>query len=59
MLTLTQLSWHPANDALLAFGLEDGYVGVYDVIRGMHTVSAMYHSAAVLSLSWRHIGRSI
>ncbi len=37
---------------MLAFGLEDGFVGVYDTAAASHALAPAYHAAAVTSLAW-------
>ena len=46
------LSWHPILEGILAFGLEDGSVGVYDVNKGRHTIAHTAHLRAVTTVCW-------
>eukprot|EP00729_Bicosta_minor_P012932 gene12932-27198_t len=46
------LSWHPVLEGILAFGLEDGSVGVYDVNKGRHSIAQSTHLRAVTALCW-------
>lgn len=47
------LSWHPAKTGFLAFGTEDGKVGIYDTLSQRPPVTAeTYHLKSVYVLSW-------
>ncbi|KAE8613853.1 hypothetical protein XENTR_v10007894 [Xenopus tropicalis] len=50
---VTALSWHPTKEGSLAFGTEDGKVGIFEVyISKPPQISATYHKKTVYSLSW-------
>ncbi|EDO37187.1 predicted protein, partial [Nematostella vectensis] len=45
--------WHPQKEGLLAFGTDDGQVGIYNTIgKSKPEVFAMYHKKTVYSVSW-------
>lgn len=46
------VKWHPSKEGLLAFGADDGQVGVYNTISKRAEISATYHKKTVYSLSW-------
>ncbi|XP_074619191.1 gem-associated protein 5-like isoform X2 [Acropora palmata] len=46
------VKWHPSKEGLLAFGADDGQVGVYNTISKRADISATYHKKTVYSLSW-------
>ena len=57
---VTALCWHPTDGTTLAFGTEDGYVGLVDIVRGAsgssgdqrtHVVEAV-HLSPVRQLYW-------
>jgi gem associated protein 5 len=57
---VTALCWHPTDDTKLAFGLEDGAVGIY-TLSGIdegatHRVLRGQHDGAVLTLGWPEDG---
>ncbi|KAM8972948.1 gem-associated protein 5 isoform 2-T2 [Pelodytes ibericus] len=50
---VTALSWHPSKEGSLAFGTDDGKVGIYEVFSSKPPqVSSTYHKKTVYSLSW-------
>ncbi|XP_075458280.1 gem-associated protein 5 isoform X2 [Ascaphus truei] len=50
---VTALSWHPTKEGSLAFGTDDGKVGIYDVYSNKPPqTSSTYHKKTVYSLSW-------
>ena len=49
------LAFHPERDSLLAFGTEEGRVGVYDVSAQTYAAHAARHGAPVMTLSWRRV----
>ncbi|XP_076130089.1 gem-associated protein 5 [Alosa pseudoharengus] len=50
---VTALAWHPSKEAHLAFGTDDGKVGVYDVFSNKPPQSSsMYHKKTVYTLAW-------
>ncbi|XP_031428189.1 gem-associated protein 5 [Clupea harengus] len=50
---VTALSWHPTKEAHLAFGTDDGKVGIYDVFSNKppHS-SSTYHKKTVYTIAW-------
>jgi WD40 repeat protein len=48
---VTSLSWHPLDNTTLAFGTEDGYVGLVDTLRSSHTNNNEVTSSSSSSLS--------
>ncbi|KAK9955780.1 hypothetical protein ABG768_015633 [Culter alburnus] len=50
---VTALAWHPVKEGSLAFGTDDGKVGVYEVYSNKPPqISSTYHRRTVYSLSW-------
>ncbi|KAM4039958.1 LOW QUALITY PROTEIN: gem-associated protein 5 [Anomaloglossus baeobatrachus] len=50
---VTALSWHPTKEATLAFGTDDGKVGIYDVFSTKPPqISSTYHKKTVYSMAW-------
>ncbi|XP_041441988.1 gem-associated protein 5-like isoform X2 [Xenopus laevis] len=50
---VTALSWHPTKEGSLAFGTEDGKVGIFEVyVSKPPQISSTYHKKTVYSLSW-------
>ncbi|XP_072256588.1 gem-associated protein 5 isoform X2 [Pyxicephalus adspersus] len=50
---VTALSWHPTKEGSLAFGTDDGKVGIYDVFSSKPPqISSTYHKKTVYSLCW-------
>ncbi|KAL4660029.1 gem-associated protein 5 isoform X1 [Arapaima gigas] len=50
---VTALSWHPTKEGSLAFGTDDGKVGVYEVFSSKPPqISSTYHKKTVYSLAW-------
>ena len=49
------LAFHPERESLLAFGTEEGRVGVYDVSAQSYASHAGRHAAPVMTLSWRRV----
>ncbi|XP_069825049.1 gem-associated protein 5 [Dendropsophus ebraccatus] len=50
---VTALSWHPTKEGSLAFGTDDGKVGIYDVFSTKPPqISNTYHKKTVYSMSW-------
>ncbi|KAL4230771.1 Gem-associated protein 5 [Mactra antiquata] len=50
---VTALSWHPTKEGLLAYGTEDGRVGIYDTLsnKAPH-ISTTYHRRTVYVVTW-------
>ncbi|CAK8686538.1 unnamed protein product [Clavelina lepadiformis] len=47
------LAWHPSKEGRLAFGTEDGKVGLYDVLTlRAPVISESYHMKPVYAMSW-------
>ncbi|XP_072120245.1 gem-associated protein 5 [Mobula birostris] len=50
---VTSLCWHPAKESLLAFGTEDGKVGIYEIYSNKSPqISSSYHRKTVYALAW-------
>ncbi|OWF45310.1 gem-associated protein 5-like [Mizuhopecten yessoensis] len=50
---VTALCWHPVKEALLAYGTDDGRVGVYDTLSNRHpNISSTYHKRTVYVVTW-------
>ncbi|XP_012728852.2 gem-associated protein 5 isoform X1 [Fundulus heteroclitus] len=50
---VTALSWHPKKEGSLAFGTDDGKVGIYDVFSSKPPhISSSYHKKTVYTLAW-------
>ncbi|KAL3879528.1 hypothetical protein ACJMK2_031822, partial [Sinanodonta woodiana] len=50
---VTALSWHPVKDGLLAYGTDDGRVGIYDVLSTKPpNISTTYHRRTVYVVAW-------
>ncbi|XP_067085253.1 gem-associated protein 5 isoform X1 [Osmerus mordax] len=50
---VTALSWHPAREGSLAFGTDDGKVGIYDAFSNKPPqISSSYHRKTVYTLAW-------
>uniref|UniRef100_A0A8C9WLG2 Gem nuclear organelle associated protein 5 n=1 Tax=Scleropages formosus TaxID=113540 RepID=A0A8C9WLG2_SCLFO len=50
---VTALSWHPTKEGSLAFGTDDGKVGIYEVFSSKPPqISSTYHRKTVYSLAW-------
>ena len=48
-----QLAWHPEKEGLLAYGTDDGRVGIYDVLSSKAPqISSTYHRATVFGVAW-------
>uniref|UniRef100_A0A7N8YHC7 Gem (nuclear organelle) associated protein 5 n=1 Tax=Mastacembelus armatus TaxID=205130 RepID=A0A7N8YHC7_9TELE len=50
---VTALAWHPAKEGSLAFGTDDGKVGIYEVFSNKPPhISSSYHRKTVYTLAW-------
>ncbi|XP_016533741.1 gem-associated protein 5 isoform X2 [Poecilia formosa] len=50
---VTALAWHPKKEGSLAFGTDDGKVGIYDVFSNKPPqISSSYHRKTVYTLAW-------
>lgn len=50
---VTALAWHPKREGSLAFGTDDGKVGIYDVFSNKPPqISSSYHRKTVYALAW-------
>ncbi|KAG8438880.1 hypothetical protein GDO86_005173 [Hymenochirus boettgeri] len=50
---VTALAWHPTKETSLAFGTEDGKVGIFEVFLSKPPqISSTYHKKTVYSLCW-------
>ncbi|KAG1969970.1 gem-associated protein 5 isoform X1 [Pimephales promelas] len=50
---VTALAWHPQKEGSLAFGTDDGKVGIYEVYSNKPPqISSTYHRRTIYSLSW-------
>jgi len=48
----TALAWHPTSPAVLAFGCEDGAVGLFDTVANCGAVFKARHAAPVTRVAW-------
>ncbi|GMF50707.1 unnamed protein product [Phytophthora fragariaefolia] len=49
---VTCVRWHPFQQSLLAYGMEDGRIGVYDIRTNKYTHLRASHGNEVLQLQW-------
>ncbi|XP_053399556.1 gem-associated protein 5-like [Mercenaria mercenaria] len=50
---VTALCWHPAKEGLLAYGTDDGRVGIYDTLSNKPPlISTTYHRRTVYVVTW-------
>jgi len=51
---VTALAWHPSVEGLLAFGTDEGRVGIFDTLNVSKppTLSRTYHKGTVYNLVW-------
>lgn len=50
---VTALAWHPRKEGSLAFGTDDGKVGIYEVFSSKPPqISSSYHRKTVYTLAW-------
>ncbi|XP_060692934.1 gem-associated protein 5 [Hemiscyllium ocellatum] len=50
---VTALCWHPTKESSLAFGTEDGKVGIYEIYSNKPPqISSSYHRKTVYALAW-------
>ncbi|KAF7655287.1 hypothetical protein LDENG_00058260 [Lucifuga dentata] len=50
---VTALAWHPKKEGSLAFGTDDGKVGIYEVFSNKPPqISSSYHRKTVYTLAW-------
>ncbi|XP_033744086.1 gem-associated protein 5-like [Pecten maximus] len=50
---VTALCWHPVKEGLLAYGTDDGRVGVYDTLSNRPpNISSTYHKRTVYVVAW-------
>uniref|UniRef100_A0A3B4BNB8 Uncharacterized protein n=1 Tax=Periophthalmus magnuspinnatus TaxID=409849 RepID=A0A3B4BNB8_9GOBI len=50
---VTALAWHPQKEGALAFGTDDGKVGIYGVFSNKPPeISSSYHKKTVYTLAW-------
>ena len=47
-----QVKWHPSKEGLLAFGADDGQVGVYNIISKKCVSMLIGHLCVFSSLCW-------
>ena len=52
----TALAWHPSDASTLAFGCEDGAVGLFDVGASIGAVFAARHAGPVIAVAWQRPG---
>ncbi len=53
------MRWHPSKEHLLAFGTEEGQVGLYDLERDRSVLLASSHRRIVYGLAWVRVQPSI
>ena len=46
------VAWHPEEDGMLAYGLDDGSVGVYDVTKDKNVASKVKHPQTAKAVQW-------
>ena len=49
---MTAVAWNPWIEGFLAYGTEDGKVGVFEVETGKNTQFGTHHRGTVYSLGW-------
>ncbi|KAK3100512.1 hypothetical protein FSP39_021082 [Pinctada imbricata] len=50
---VTALCWHPEKESLLAYGTDDGRVGIYDtLVNKPPSISSHYHRRTVYVVAW-------
>eukprot|EP00002_Diphylleia_rotans_P016843 TRINITY_DN3271_c0_g1_i2.p1 TRINITY_DN3271_c0_g1~~TRINITY_DN3271_c0_g1_i2.p1 ORF type:complete len:1201 (+),score=169.36 TRINITY_DN3271_c0_g1_i2:60-3662(+) len=49
---IVEVSWHPTEDHLLAYGTEDGRIGLVDIYRSKIMPATSYHQGSVQTLDW-------
>ncbi|XP_069129450.1 gem-associated protein 5-like isoform X2 [Argopecten irradians] len=50
---VTSLCWHPVKEGLLAYGTDDGRVGIYDTLSNRPpNISSTYHKRTVYVVAW-------
>ncbi|XP_048399577.1 gem-associated protein 5 isoform X2 [Stegostoma tigrinum] len=50
---VTALCWHPTKESTLAFGTDDGKVGIYEIYSNKPPqISSSYHRKTVYTLAW-------
>ncbi|XP_024921222.1 gem-associated protein 5 isoform X2 [Cynoglossus semilaevis] len=50
---VTALAWHPKKEGTLAFGTDDGKVGIYEIFSNKPPqISSSYHRKTVYTLAW-------
>lgn len=52
------VAWHPKKENLVAFGTDEGKVGILDVATGQSTVSVSYHRQAAYCVCWAELPTS-
>lgn len=50
---ITSVAWHPLQSSTLAYGTEDGSLGIYDIQSKTHTRLKSSHNGQVDDLQWR------
>lgn len=50
---VTAVAWHPHIPCLLAFGCQDGTLGIFDTTAQQSALLSVRHRAPVLELAWR------
>jgi WD40 repeat protein len=56
---VSSVQWHPQQAVTLAFGADDGRVGIYDTQTGKHQLFPRAHRGLVHSLAWHQIEQPV
>lgn len=50
---VTMVKWHPTEFGILAFGTDDGRIGLLDIYQQKLTLFSSYHRAVIYELEWK------
>ncbi|KAG1690688.1 Gem-associated protein 5 [Nymphon striatum] len=46
------IAWHPVKEGLIAYGTDEGRVGIYNILQNKPQISKTYHRDSVYNLQW-------